>query len=155
MMDLGYDFKDNAWSLRFKAVRSPISDFPNNHNLRSVDLNGDGLDESVNGGYAIKGMERFSGISHSAGITHGDRWHISDLDPTRPGLEGWGVGQSSGYDWYYYDAKDGKVLRKYGPGVQDMNRGTCGDVDPAEKGYECLGTDGKVWNNSDLSTAWP
>jgi hypothetical protein len=152
MMDLGYDFKDNAWSMRFKAVRSPISNFPNNHNLRSLDLNGDGIDESINGGYAIDGTGTVLWNQKSAGITHGDRWHVGDLDPTRPGLEGWGVGQSSGYDWYYYDAKDGKVLRKYGPGVTDMNRGTCGDVDPAEKGYECW-TDGKVWNNSDLSTA--
>jgi hypothetical protein len=77
---------------------------------------------------------------------------VGDLDPTRPGLEGWAVGQSSGYDWYYYDAKTGVVLRKYGPGVVDMNRGTCGDVDPAHKGYECW-TDSKVWNNSDLNTA--
>jgi MYXO-CTERM domain-containing protein len=77
---------------------------------------------------------------------------VGDLDPTRPGLEGWAVGQSSGYDWYYYDAKTGTVLRKYGPGVKDMNRGTCGDVDPAHKGYECW-TDSKVWNNSDLNTA--
>jgi len=41
MMDLGYDFKDNAWSLRFKAVRTPINSYPNNHNLRCLDLDAD------------------------------------------------------------------------------------------------------------------
>jgi hypothetical protein len=55
MMDMGFDFKDNAWSMRFKFVRSPIGDFPNNHQVRCVDLDADGIDECVNGGYAIKG----------------------------------------------------------------------------------------------------
>jgi hypothetical protein len=54
MMDMGFDFKDAAWSLRFKAVRTPIN-YPNNHNVRCVDLDADGIDECVNGGYAIKG----------------------------------------------------------------------------------------------------
>ena len=152
MMDMGFDFKDNAWSMRFKAVRTPISAFPNNHNLRCVDLNADGIDECVNGGYAIKGDGTVLWNQASQGITHGDRWHIGDLDPTRPGLEGWAIGQRSGYDWNYYDAKTGVVLRKYGPGTADMARGVCGDVDPTHLGYECW-TNGKVFNNSDLNTA--
>jgi hypothetical protein len=152
MMDMGFDFKDNAWSLRFKAVRTPISAFPNNHNLRCVDLNADGIDECVNGGYAIKGDGTVLWNQASQGITHGDRWHIGDLDPTRPGLEGWAIGQRSGYDWNYYDAKTGVVLRKYGPGTADMARGVCGDVDPTHLGYECW-TNSKVFNNSDLNTA--
>jgi rhamnogalacturonan endolyase len=152
MMDMGFDFKDGAWSMRFKFVRSPIGDFPNNHNVRCLDLNQDGKDECINGGYAIDGTGTVLWNQASQGITHGDRWHVGDLDPTRPGLEGWAVGQSSGYDWNYYDAKTGTVLRKYGPGTSDMARGVCGDVDPTHKGYECW-TGGKVWNNSDLSTA--
>jgi hypothetical protein len=152
MMDMGFDFKDNAWSLRFKQVRTPISAFPNNHNLRCLDLNADGIDECINGGYAIKGDGTVLWNQASQGITHGDRWQVGDLDPTRPGLEGWAIGQRSGYDWNYYDAKTGTVLRKYGPGTADMARGVCGDVDPTHLGYECW-TNGKVWNNSDLNTA--
>jgi rhamnogalacturonan endolyase len=152
MMDMGFDFLNGAWTMRFKFVRSPIGNFPNNHNLRCLDLNGDGKDECINGGYAIDGTGTVLWNQKSQGITHGDRWHVGDLDPTRPGLEGWAVGQSSGYDWYYYDAKTGVVLRKYGPGVKDMNRGVCGDVDPTHLGYECW-TDNKVFNNSDLNTA--
>ena len=152
MMDMGFDFTNGAWSLRFKAVRTPIGNYPNNHNLRCVDLDADGIDECVNGGYAIKGDGTVLWNQHSQGITHGDRWHIGDLDPTRPGLEGWAIGQASGYDWNYYDAKTGTVLRKYGPGTSDMARGVCGDVDPTHLGYECW-TGGKVFNNSDLNTA--
>jgi rhamnogalacturonan endolyase len=152
MMDLGYDFKDNAWSLRFKAVRTPINSYPNNHNLRCLDLDADGIDECINGGYAIKGDGTVFWNLGPQGVSHGDRWHVGKLDPTRAGLQGWAIGQSSGYDWVYYDATKGTLLRKYGPGTVDMNRGTCGDVDPTHLGYECW-TNSKVFNNSDLNTA--
>jgi rhamnogalacturonan endolyase len=152
MMDMGFDFKDNAWSLRFKAVRTPIANFANNHQVRCVDLDADGIDECVNGGYAIKGDGSIFWNMTSQGVSHGDRWHIGDLDPTRPGLEGWAIGQRSGYDWIYYDATKGTVLRKVGAGTTDLARGTCGDVDPTNKGYECW-TGGKVYNNADLNTA--
>jgi rhamnogalacturonan endolyase len=122
-MDMGFDFKDNAWSLRFKAVRTPIGDYANNHQVRCLDLDADGIDECVNGGYAIKGDGSIFWNMTSQGVSHGDRWHIGDLDPTRPGLEGWAIGQRSGYDWIYYDATKGTVLRKVGAGTTDLARG--------------------------------
>jgi rhamnogalacturonan endolyase len=152
MTDYAFDFKNNAWSLRWKELDNPINNYPNNHQIRCLDLDGDGIDEFVNGGYARKADGSILWNMGSQGINHGDRWHIADLDPKRPGLEGFGIGQSSGYDWYYYDAKTGTVLRKVGPGTSDMGRGDCGDVDPTHLGYECF-TNGKVYNNSDLSTA--
>jgi hypothetical protein len=152
MMDMGFDFKDAAWSLRFKAVRTPINSYANNHQVRCLDLDADGIDECVNGGYAIKGDGSIFWNMTSQGVSHGDRWHIGDLDPTRPGLEGWAIGQRSGYDWIYYDATKGTVLRKVGAGTTDLARGTCGDVDPTYKGYECW-TGSKVYNNADLNTA--
>jgi len=152
MTDYAFDFKNNAWSLRWKELDNPINNYPNNHQIRCLDLDGDGIDEFVNGGYARKADGSILWNMGSQGINHGDRWHIADLDPKRPGLEGFGIGQSSGYDWYYYDAKTGTVLRKVGPGTSDMGRGDCGDVDPTHLGYECY-TNGKVYNNSDLSTA--
>jgi rhamnogalacturonan endolyase len=152
MTDYAFDFKNNAWSLRWKELDNPIGNYPNNHQIRCLDLDGDGIDEFVNGGYARKADGSIFWNMASQGINHGDRWHIADLDPKRPGLEGFGIGQTSGYDWYYYDAKTGTVLRKVGPGTSDMGRGDCGDVDPSHLGYECF-TNGKVYNNSDLSTA--
>jgi len=153
MMDMGFDFKDGAWSLRFKAVRTPIGNYPNNHNIRCVDLDRDGIDECVNGGYAIKGDGSIFWNMFSQGIGHGDRWHIGAMDPKAGAdLVGWGVGQRLAYDWYEYNAKTGTVLRKYGNSGQDMARGTCGDVDPTHPGYECW-TGGKVFNMVDLTGA--
>jgi hypothetical protein len=97
----------------------------------------DGVDEFVNGGYCRDKDGKVLWNQKSQGITHGDRWYIGDLDPDRPGLEGWGIGYGPPYDWYYYDAKTGSVLRKYGDGLADWGRGTCGDIDPTNKGYEC------------------
>jgi MYXO-CTERM domain-containing protein len=151
MMDLGYDFKDNAWSLRFKAVRTPINSYPNNHNLRCVDLDRDGIDECVNGGYAIKGDGSIFWNMGSQGVSHGDRWHIGAMDPNPSAdLLGWAIGQRSGYDWVEYNAKTGTVLRKVGAGTTDLARGVCGDVDPGQKGYECW-TGGSVYNMLNLT----
>jgi MYXO-CTERM domain-containing protein len=140
MMDMGFDFKDGAWSLRFKAVRSPIKDFPNNHNIRCVDLNQDGKDECINGGYAIDGTGTVLWNMGSQGVVHGDRWHVGDLDPSRPGLEGVAIEQNGpSFDAYEYDAKDGTVLHKWGNAGGDLARGTTGDIDPTHKGYEFWG----------------
>jgi rhamnogalacturonan endolyase len=146
MMDMGFDFKDDAWSMRFKVVRTPMSSFPNDHQVRCVDLDADGIDECVNGGYAIKGDGTVFWNMGSQGIGHGDRWHIGDMDPNRPGLEGWGIAQGESYDTYYYDAKTGTVLKKLGDGSGDINRGTCGDVDPTSPGYECWTAMNGIYN---------
>jgi MYXO-CTERM domain-containing protein len=151
MMDMGFDFKDNAWSLRFKAVRTPIGNYPNNHNLRCVDLDRDGIDECVNGGYAIKGDGSIFWNMGSQGVSHGDRWHIGAMDPNPSAdLLGWAIGQRSGYDWVEYNAKTGTLLRKVGAGTTDLARGVCGDVDPGQKGYECW-TGGAVYNMLNLT----
>ena len=136
MMDLAYDWKNGGWALRWKQVCSPISDYPNNHQIRCLDINGDGIDEYVNGGYARKADGTILWNQKSQGISHGDRWHIGDMDPARPGLEGCCIGQGSSYDLAFYDAKDGTVTRKVGTGGLDVNRGTAGDVDPSSPGYE-------------------
>jgi rhamnogalacturonan endolyase len=152
MMDMGFDFKNGAWSLRFKAVRSPIGSYPNFHQVRCLDLNQDGIDECINGGYAIKGDGTIIWNQASmGGVVHGDRWHVGDLDPARPGLEGFSVSQNAtSYDWFTWDAKDGSIIRKYGAGGTDMGRGTCGDVDPNHKGYECW-TGNKVFAVSEVT----
>jgi rhamnogalacturonan endolyase len=146
MADFAFDFRDSAWSLRWKALDDPIKDYTNMHQIRCLDINGDGLDEFVNGGYARDGTGKVLWNMTSQGITHGDRWHIGDFDPNRPGLEGWGIGQGSSYDWYRYDPKTGSVLQKYGKGGSDINRGTCGDVDPTSPGYECWTAKDGIYN---------
>jgi hypothetical protein len=82
------------------------------------------------------------------GIIHGDRFHIADMDPGRPGLEGYGVQQDnpSGLLEYYYDAATGSLIWQHYGGPADVGRGMAGDVDPRYPGME-------VWSFSGLYNA--
>jgi rhamnogalacturonan endolyase len=150
MADMAFDFKNNAWSLRWKVLDDPIKDYTNNHQIRCLDINGDGIDEEVNGGYARDKDGKLIWNMTSQGIIHGDRWHIGKFDPSRSGLLGFGIGQNATYDWYEYTADSGKVIRKQGVGGKDLSRGDCGDVDPASPGYECW-TGNAVFNMANLT----
>jgi hypothetical protein len=128
MMDMGFDFKDGAWSLRFKAVRNPISAYPNFHQVRCLDLNQDGKDECINGGYAIDGTGAVLwNQSSMGGVVHGDRWHVGDLDPARPGLEGFSVSQNAtSYDWFTEEVlaeqSGGAAMRIYSTAIPTDKR---------------------------------
>jgi hypothetical protein len=147
MMDMAFDCSDKCvWSLRWKAVCSPIQDYANDHQIRCLDINDDGLDEEVNGGYCRTGDGKVLWNMTSQGISHGDRFHIGKFDPARPGLQGFCIGQNSAYDLAFYDPKDGTVLRKVGTMKTDVSRGNCGDVDPSSPGYECWSAPNGMYN---------
>lgn len=141
-----YDFDGTSLTQRWKYVRdgSGGADY---HQIRILDVDGDGKDELADGGYVIDDDGTVLYSLGPAGVVHGDRFHITDMDPTRPGLEGWGIQQdnANGLETYYYDAKTGEVLRKYsnpnGPGG-DMGRGTVADLFPDEPGYEYFSFNG-------------
>lgn len=63
---------------------------PDGHNTRIIDVDGDGRDELGEIGFLLNGdgIPRYSLATQ--GIAHGDRWFIVDIDPARPGLEGYG-----------------------------------------------------------------
>ncbi|MGC4087680.1 MAG: hypothetical protein QM756_07245 [Polyangiaceae bacterium] len=134
-----YDFKGTTLTQRWKYIRSGNgSDY---HQIRVQDVDGDGKDELCDGGYVIDDNGKLLYSLGDAGVVHGDRFHITDMDPARPGLEGWGIQQdnANGLETYFYDAKTGQVLRKYNaptaPGA-DMGRGTVADLFPDQPGYE-------------------
>jgi rhamnogalacturonan endolyase len=54
------------------------------HGLQVGDIDGDGCDEILNGAIAIDNDGR---SMWSTGLGHGDRMYLTDIDPTRPGLE--------------------------------------------------------------------
>jgi len=134
-----YDFDGSALSQRWKYVRSGNgSDY---HQIRVQDVDGDGKDELCDGGFVVDDDGTLLYSLGDDGVVHGDRFHITDLDPERPGLEGWGIQQDNpnGLETYYYDARTGEVLRKYsaasGAGA-DMGRGTIADLFEESPGLE-------------------
>lgn len=123
-------------------------DAPDGHNTRAVDVDGDGTDEVAEIGFVLGGNGSLRYSMGPKGIVHGDRFHIADMDPSRPGLEGYGVQQNnpSGLLEYYYDAANGNVIWRHGGGPADVGRGMAGDVDPRLTGME-------VWSFSGLYNA--
>ena len=104
------------------------------HQLRVADVDGDGCDEMLQGGYSVNPK---TGWFRSPGIGHGDRYIVSDIDPDRPGMEVYAIQQSALLGQLIYDARTGERIKEwYLPSVYDVGRGACMDIDPAHKGYE-------------------
>lgn len=106
------------------------------HQLRVADVNGDGCDEMIQGGYSVN---PYTGWFASPGIGHGDRFILSDIDPDRPGLEVYAIQQSALLGQLIYDARTTERIKEwYLPSVYDVGRGTCLDMDSRYKGFEIL-----------------
>lgn len=124
-----------------------------NHNLSVADVDGDGRDEILYGGMAVDDNGR--GL-YSTGLGHGDAMHVSDLDPTRPGLEVFRIQERfDDAGAHLFDARTGEVLWKKasvkaGADGEGPGRGLALDIDPRYPGSECwvagAGLSGQLWD---------
>ena len=119
-----------------------------NHNLSVADVDGDGKDEIVYGSCVIDDDGR--GLV-STKLGHGDALHVSDLDPTRPGLEVWGIHENERQETgrpgvALYDARTGEVLFQSLDG-EDVGRGMAADIDPRHPGAELWCNKGGLWSS--------
>lgn len=111
-----------------------------NHNLTVADVDGDDKDEIVYGAMTID--DNGKGL-YSTGLGHGDALHVTDLDPTHPGLEVFDIQErfdDAGAN--FRDARTGEVLWKKasvkaGEDGEGPGRGLALDIDPRYPGYEC------------------
>lgn len=111
-----------------------------NHNLSIADVDNDGKDEIVFGAMTID--DNGKGL-YSTGLGHGDALHVSDLDPSRPGLEVFDIQERfSDAGANFRDARTGEVIWKKpsikaGDDGEGPGRGLALDIDPRYPGYEC------------------
>jgi hypothetical protein len=89
------------------------------------------------------------------GLRHGDAGHLSDLDPSRPGLEIFGIHENEGNTTRFgtpggalYSVKTGEVYWGVTPGA-DVGRGVAADIDPTSPGAESWGPAGGTRRISD------
>jgi rhamnogalacturonan endolyase len=146
MMICAWDFNGSSLTQKWKWLRGSLN-CPDGHQMRIVDVDGDGRDEVCEIGFALRSSGTLLYSLGTSGVVHGDRWHIGKFDSSRSGLQGYGIQQSnsSGLREYYYDASTGAILWTNVGAVVDLARGDCGDIDPRYAGYEGWSFDG-VWN---------
>ena len=117
---LGTDFVQ-----QWKWIRNDGS--ADGHQYRLTDVDDDGKDDYIDIGIALgpNGTPLYN-LTTSAGIQHGDRQHVSDIDPDRPGLEMFSIQQlnHSLLATEYFEAGTGKIIKKwFSPNVVDVGRG--------------------------------
>ena len=105
------------------------------HGNRVADVDGDGIDELCPGAFAVN---PWKGMVSSAGVGHGDRFTYTDIDPERPGMEAYGIQQTTLLGQLIWDASTGEHIKEwYLPTAFDVGRGECCDVDSTRLGLEC------------------
>ncbi|MBN1414637.1 MAG: T9SS type A sorting domain-containing protein [Bacteroidales bacterium] len=138
-----WDYRDNALTHRWtfnadKTGENSAYTGQGNHNLSVADVDNDGKDEIIYGSCAID--DDGTGL-WTTGLGHGDAMHVSDIDPTRQGLEVWGIHENAAVGSALLDAKTGAII--WGTGPADVGRGVAADLIASVPGMECWGgTDG-------------
>ncbi|SEK30040.1 Carbohydrate binding module (family 6) [Roseateles sp. YR242] len=109
------------------------------HQMRIIDVDGDGRDEVATGNFMLNsdGSVRYTMPT----VGHGDRFYIGKFSATSTGMDGYGIQQDnpSGLLEYAYDATTGSILWSHSttPGtLVDVGRGLVGDIDARFPGYE-------------------
>lgn len=119
-----------------------------NHQFSVADLDADGRQEIVYGAMAI---DDDGAPMWTTELGHGDAMHIGDLDPTRPGLEKFGVHEdmrgNGGVGSAMVDAQSGEILWRTSSD-KDVGRGVAVDIDPRYPGAEAWAS-----NSTDLYAA--
>ncbi len=126
-----FDYRNGAltqrWSLPQDHAVMPGSE---GHQIRIADVDNDGKDEVCDIGHVIddNGTQLFY-----TELTHGDRFHITDIDPDRPGLETFAIQQNNPtmLATALYESGNGKMIKKwYSSSITDVGRGIALDINP-------------------------
>ena len=148
-----WDWRDGKLSQRwvfdsdkigFEGERNPWMG-QGNHSLIAGDVDEDGKDEIVYGAMVVD--DNGTGL-YSTRLGHGDAQHMSDLDPSRQGLEIWSIHEkpsvnSPGVE--LRNARTGEIYFAAAHGV-DVARGMAADIDPRYPGYEMWGGTRNLFN---------
>jgi autotransporter-associated beta strand protein len=139
-----WDWRDRQLTKRwqFDAANGTAYAGQGNHQLSIADVDADGKQEVVYGSMTVD--DNGTGL-YSTGLGHGDALHVSDFDPTRPGLEVFAIHESMGSSGNrgstFRNAAIGAILYST-PATGDTGRGIIMDIDPASPGAES-------WNSAD------
>ncbi|WP_239014518.1 rhamnogalacturonan lyase [Archangium violaceum] len=147
-----WDFRNGSltqrWLFDSRALGDSRYSGQGNHQLSIADVDGDGRDEILYGAMALddNGTRLWS-----SGLGHGDAMHVSDLIPSRPGLERFGVhespGSNGGIGAAMLDARTGQRIWT-SSASSDVGRGISADIDPRHPGAEAWASNSSTLYNS-------
>ncbi|WP_278236395.1 fibronectin type III domain-containing protein [Isoptericola sp. AK164] len=107
-----------------------------NHDMQTADVDGDQKDELVFGSMTV---DDDGSVLVNTGLGHGDAMHVSDFDPSRPGLEQFAAHEnipaSGNRGATFRDAETGEILWSI-PAEVDTGRAAMADIDPRYDGAE-------------------
>jgi rhamnogalacturonan endolyase len=147
-----WDYRGGKLTQRwiFDSSVSGLSKFSGqgSHAVSVADVDEDGKQEIVYGAMCVD--DNGQGL-YSTGYRHGDALHVSDLDPSRAGLEIYMIHENEGTALSspgseLHDAKTGALIWETPIGT-DVGRGVGENVDPTNPGAEFWGT-GTLFNVS-------
>ncbi|MEY4487895.1 MAG: hypothetical protein RIQ79_403, partial [Verrucomicrobiota bacterium] len=143
-----WDYRNGVLSQRWLWLESGHT--AEGHQVRFADVDNDGKDEFVDIGNIVKSDG--SGQINEPVLTevvHGDRFHVTDIDPDRPGLETYLIQQNNGTGLAnaYHAADKSAVIKKwYASDIVDVGRGTIGSFVPSLTGLQMFSTFGGVYD---------
>ncbi len=136
-----YDYRDGQLTRRWFFTPPPNSNLSWGHQIRIMDVNHDGIDDLIDVGSVRNGVNGQTFFDTE--LVHGDRFHITDIDPDRPGLEMFSIQQLNPtlLATALIDMGSGSIIKKwYSPVITDVGRGTVLDLDPSHRGLEFYST---------------
>lgn len=106
-----------------------------NHSMSLADVDYDGCDEIIYGSLVVDNDGK---AMYSTGLGHGDAQHVTDILPSRPGLEVFSCHEDTtvAYSYELRDARTGELLSGGEQLGIDNGRACSGDIDPNYEGIE-------------------
>lgn len=148
-LTVAWDYRNGVLTQRWLYQTPAQHNDSEGHQLRIADVNNDGKDDIVRIGSVVSDSNGVPVTLYSTELVHGDRYHIADIDPERPGLEMFAIQQNNPtlLATSLQDLGSGVLYRKwYSGSVADVGRGTTLDLTPSHRGYEMYSTQPGIFN---------
>ncbi|HLP77251.1 MAG TPA: autotransporter-associated beta strand repeat-containing protein, partial [Candidatus Paceibacterota bacterium] len=142
-LSVAWDFRNGKLTQRWIYQTPSGQNDSEGHQLRIADVNHDGKDELVRIGGVVADSNGVPVTLYSTELAHGDRYHVTDIDPDRPGLEMYAIQQLNQtlLATALQDLGSGQLFKKwYSAGITDVGRGVTLDMVPSSRGAEVFST---------------
>lgn len=139
-----YQYHDNILKRLWRwegDEEEPIIRSQGAHGMHSADVDDDGRDEVVLGSVVL---DDDGTALYSVGLGHPDKCYVTDIDPTRPGMEifyGIEPWHDDGMGVCLVEARTGKTLWKLGRPTKHIGDAMVADIDVSRPGLECFATE--------------